>query len=82
MEVEIQDGSRNPGKSGGILCEGVTAKYAWIDGVCDTYPLAVLCRMLSVSTSGFADWKSCDGPMHWLSGGRRQYHMVLSVSVH
>jgi putative transposase len=42
-------------------------KYAWIDGVRDTYPLAELCRVLSVSTSGFADWKSCEGPTQWLS---------------
>lgn len=41
-------------------------QYAWIDGARDTYPLAVLCRVLSVSTSGFADWKSCDGPTRWL----------------
>ena len=42
--------------------EGVAVRYAWIDGVRDIYPLEVLCRVLSVSTSGFADWKRCDGP--------------------
>jgi putative transposase len=41
-------------------------KYPWIDGLRDTYPLTVLCRVLSVSTSGFSDWKSCGGPTQWL----------------
>jgi len=31
------------------------------------YPLQTLCRVLSVSTSGFADWHRCGGPVHWLS---------------
>ena len=54
-------------------------KYAWIDGVRDTYPLAVLCRVLSVSTSGFADWKSCDGPTKWLSD---EQLLALIRSIH
>ena len=54
-------------------------KYAWIDGVRDTYPLAVLCRVLSVSTSGFADWKSCDGPTQWLSDDQL---LALIRSIH
>jgi putative transposase len=54
-------------------------KYAWIDGVLDTYPLAVLCRVLSVSTSGFADWKSCDGPTKWLSD---EQLLALIRSIH
>lgn len=54
-------------------------KYAWIDGARDTYPLAVLCRVLSVSTSGFADWKSCDGPTQWLSD---EQLLALIRSIH
>ena len=54
-------------------------KYAWIDGARDTYPLAALCRVLSVSTSGFADWKSCDGPTQWLSDDQL---LALIRSIH
>lgn len=42
-------------------------KYAWIDGQRDSYPLQSLCEQLGVSTSGYADWKDCGGPTHWLS---------------
>jgi putative transposase len=38
-------------------------KYAWIQGERDTYPLSALCSALSVSCSGYAEWKS---------GGSRQ----------
>lgn len=31
------------------------------------YPLQTLCKVLNVSTSGFADWQACDTPTHWLS---------------
>ncbi len=54
-------------------------RYAWIEGVRDTYPLEVLCRVLSVSTSGFADWKSCDGPTQWLSDDQL---LTLIRSIH
>ena len=54
-------------------------RYAWIDGVRDIYPLEVLCRVLSVSTSGFADWKRCDGPTQWLSDDQL---LALIRSIH
>ncbi|POZ61057.1 hypothetical protein C2I19_15645 [Chromobacterium alticapitis] len=54
-------------------------KYAWIDKMRDTYPLQSLCRLLSVSTSGFADWKGCGGPTLWLSDAQL---LALIRSVH
>lgn len=42
-------------------------KYVWIDSQRDFYPLRALCEVLDVSTSGYADWKSCGGPTQWLS---------------
>ncbi len=42
-------------------------KYAWIDSQRDSYPLQAMCGQLGVSTSGYADWKKCGGPTHWLS---------------
>lgn len=42
-------------------------KYAWIDEQRDSYPLQALCEMLSVSTSGFAEWKRGSEPRYWLS---------------
>ena len=42
-------------------------KYAWIRDQREHYPLASLCRLLNVSTSGYADWLACGGPSQWLS---------------
>ncbi|MDN0076813.1 transposase [Crenobacter sp. SG2303] len=53
-----QDGARDPGKSHGALRQEVAVKYAWLDGMRTHYPLQSLCRVLWVSTSGFADWKA------------------------
>lgn len=54
-------------------------KYAWIDSQRDAYPLQTLCAMLGVSTSGYADWKTCGGPTHWLSDAQL---LVLIRSIH
>jgi putative transposase len=45
-------------------------RYAWIDSQRDSYPLQAMCELLGVSTSGYADWKKCEGPTHWLSDGQ------------
>ncbi len=42
-------------------------KYAWIRDQRQDYPLASLCRLLDVSTSGYADWLASGGPSQWLS---------------
>ncbi|MEN3033131.1 IS3 family transposase [Chromobacterium amazonense] len=73
MELEIL------GKSDGVLREEVAVKYAWIDRVRDAYPLQSLCRLLSVSTSGFANWKGCGGPALWLSNAQV---LALIRSIH
>jgi modulator of FtsH protease HflC len=39
--------------SHGVFCEGVAVKYAWIREHRDSFPVAVLCRVLEVSTSGY-----------------------------
>jgi putative transposase len=54
-------------------------KYAWIDSQRDSYPLQALCEMLNVSTSGYAEWKKCGGPTHWLSD---EQLLALIRSVH
>lgn len=54
-------------------------KYAWIDGQRDSYPLQAMCEMLNVSTSGYAEWKKCGGPTHWLSD---EQLLALIRSVH
>lgn len=41
-------------------------KYAVVNQLRKHYPLEALCKVLSVSTSGFADWKACGGPTRWL----------------
>ncbi|MBZ0090672.1 MAG: IS3 family transposase [Sulfuricellaceae bacterium] len=44
-------------KSDGVLCEGCTVKYAWIDAERDHFELAELCVVLDVSVSGYRAWK-------------------------
>lgn len=54
-------------------------KYAVIEQMRQHYPLQLLCKRLSVSTSGFADWQACGGPTHWLSDAQL---LALIRSVH
>jgi transposase-like protein len=44
-------------KSGGVLCQGVTVKYAWIEAQAGWQPIARLCKVLGVSRSGFLQWR-------------------------
>src|SRR5574338_430349 len=43
--------------SGGILCQAVTVKYAWIAAQRPGWPVGRLCRLLEVSRSGFYAWR-------------------------
>lgn len=49
---------RNSGKSRGVLCRGVTVRYAWIDVQRLHYAVWRLCRVLQVSRSGYYQWRS------------------------
>ncbi|RYZ12768.1 MAG: IS3 family transposase, partial [Myxococcaceae bacterium] len=51
MEREI------PKKRGGLLREGDEVKFAFIDAKKALYPVAVLCRHLGVSRSGYYAWE-------------------------
>ncbi len=46
-------------KSGGVLCAGCLAKYAWIEKMShsEPWPVKVMCRVLSVSSSGYFRWR-------------------------
>src|ERR1700690_2917325 len=52
-----QCGQRYIKKSGGVLCQGVTVKYAWIEAQAGWQPIARLCKVLGVSRSGFLQWR-------------------------
>lgn len=54
-------------------------RYAWINRQRDSYPLQALCGMLNVSTSGYAEWKRCGGPIRWLSD---EQLLALIRSIH
>ncbi|TAN40688.1 MAG: IS3 family transposase [Nitrospirae bacterium] len=43
-------------KAAGVLCEGVAARYAWMRDMRLQYPIPVMSRVLSVSTSGYYAW--------------------------
>lgn len=51
MELEIVK------KSGGILREGITVRYAFIATEEAHYPREILCHAMAVSPSGFAAWR-------------------------
>ncbi len=46
-------GARNIKKGGGLLCERSRIKYGFIREQQKTYPVAVLCRVMQVSTSAY-----------------------------
>src|SRR5581483_6473932 len=60
-EQTLTDGTRNPGKSGGLVRAGDDAQFQALYGFVSAnqthYPLSVLCRTLKVSCSGFYAWK-------------------------
>ena len=55
-EQSPEAGGRDPKKSDGVLREGCTVKYAWIDRHRAMYPLALMCALLAVSLNGFRAW--------------------------
>ena len=50
--ARAEGGEGDPKKSGGVLCEGVDVKYAWIEKHRHTYSTTMMCELLSVSRSG------------------------------
>ena len=50
-------GARHRKKGRGVLCSGVTARYAWLEEHLGSFPVAVACRVLEVSRAGFYDWR-------------------------
>jgi hypothetical protein len=44
-------------QSDGVLRKGVAARYAAIDTMRTRYPLKMLCDELSVSKSGYSEWR-------------------------
>ncbi|MBS0182810.1 MAG: IS3 family transposase [Nitrospira sp.] len=45
-------------KATGVLCEGAAARYALMMTLRPQYPLAILCRVLEVSRSGYHAWRT------------------------
>jgi len=52
----VANGARHLEKSHRVLCQRVAARCAVIRELRSDYPLAVLCRVLSVSRSGYHAW--------------------------
>lgn len=49
-------------RSSGVLREGCSVKYAWIDGHSKAFALTELCAVLDVSISGYRAWKRGGAP--------------------
>jgi len=43
-------------EGGGVLCQGVKVKYALIKEQSNKFPVLVMCRLLTVSVSGYYSW--------------------------
>ncbi len=50
---EDAHGARHPKKSGGVFCEGVAVRYAFIERHEQVWPITTQCRVLAVSASGY-----------------------------
>jgi putative transposase len=48
-------------KGDGVLREGVTVKYAWIDKLKTVWPVTLMCEVLGVSVSGFFEHRQRAG---------------------
>ena len=46
-------------KGGHILCQGARVKYEFIKSRCHKYSIATMCKLFSVSRSGYYAW------LHW-----------------
>ena len=44
---------RHPKKSDGVLCAGISVKYAWIGRHKEQWPVTLQCDVLNVSASGY-----------------------------
>ena len=49
----LEDGPRNPKKSGGLLREGKRVKFSFIHAEKASFPVAALCRVLGVTRQGY-----------------------------
>ena len=52
------DGARHPKKSGGVFCEGVAVRYAFIERHRTIWPIVTQCRVLEVSVSGYGQYRT------------------------
>ena len=48
-----KDGARHSKKSDGVLCAGISVKYAWIERHKSCWPVTRQCEVLNVSASGY-----------------------------
>src|SRR2546428_6686023 len=51
-------GARHPKQSRRVRCEGTAVRYEFIGQHHTQFRMAVLCRVLRVSRSGFYDWRA------------------------
>src|SRR5580658_8218685 len=56
-EPAVAAGARNPKKSDGLLRQGEPVRFGFIETEKACYPVALLCRVLDVSRSGFYAWR-------------------------
>ena len=56
-EPALADGARNPKKSDGLLRQGERVRFAFIETEKACFPVALMCRVLQVSRSGYYAWR-------------------------
>ncbi len=73
---------RHPKKSGGVFCEGVAVRYAFIERHRTVCPVATLCRVLDVSASGYRQYRARQtGEAVTCQPGRRIDDMAVLVHI-
>src|SRR5271169_5905520 len=76
------DGARHPKKSGGVFREGVAVRYAFVERHRKVWPAAVQCRVLSVSASGYHQYRTRQRRTAGVAQpGRRMSDMALLVHI-
>ncbi|WP_236493841.1 IS3 family transposase, partial [Xanthomonas phaseoli] len=85
-------GARHPKKGRRVLCQGVKAKYAFMQAHCGEFRVCAMCRVLRVNRAGYYAWlKSPDSERakederllglikhHWLASGSVYGHRKIA----
>lgn len=68
--AEVQAGARPAKKGVSVLCQGTTAKYAFMKSCCRGFPVLLMCRVFEGSRSGYQAWPKRKPSVRAVGNGR------------